>query len=302
MGSPFEQPMEELGMIVDTKIGRIANPVERFFAFCRERDAVRQRRAAGLPKPWTEDSIIQSYRFCNIRREEDRVTQWIRENWREPYAQDPDLWFVMVVARLLNRPDSLGELGYPVPWSRVHFLQILKLRRDRGDKNFSSAYMITNAGHKMFKEIYLADYTLEPLWRARERLRPRNGDSLNSYHMLLGQMHGFGSFLAAQVVADLKYTPPFEGAADWHSFAASGPGSRRGLNRVLARPVDAPWKEDDWRVALGRLREAVEPMFLAAGMEMLHNQDIQNCNCEFDKYERARLGEGRPKQRYPGAA
>lgn len=29
-------------------------------------------------------------------------------------------------------------------------------------------------------------------------------------------------------------------------------------------------------------------------------QDIQNCLCEFDKYERVRLGEGAPKQRYPG--
>lgn len=43
-------------MSIDTKIGRITDPVERFFAFCQERDAVRQRRAAGLPKPWTEDN------------------------------------------------------------------------------------------------------------------------------------------------------------------------------------------------------------------------------------------------------
>lgn len=286
--------------MIDTAIGQIQDPVQRFFAFIKERHSVTLKRQRGEPKPWTLDTILQSYRFCSAYRELDAVTIWIRKNWREPHADDPDLWFAMVIARLLNQPESLGALGWPVPWSRVHFLQILKLRRDKKLRNFNSAYMITNAGHAMFKEIYLADYTLEPLWRAKERLRPRRGDTLNSYHMLLGQFHGFGSFLAAQVVADLKYTPPFAGAQDWHSFAASGPGSRRGLNRVLGRGVKDNWAEEDWRAELGRLRAAVEPMFAAAAMEMPHNQDLQNCNCEFDKYERARLGEGRPKQLYPG--
>jgi hypothetical protein len=32
--------------------------------------------------------------------------------------------------------------------------------------------------------------------------------------------------------------------------------------------------------------------------EPLHAQDLQNCLCEFDKYERARLGQGVPKQIY----
>lgn len=292
--------MEELGMIVDTKIGRIANPVERFFAFCRERDAVRQRRAAGLPKPWTEDSVIQSYRFCNIRREDDRVTQWIRENWREPYAQDPDLWFAMVVARLLNQPESLTALGWPVPWSCRDWLGVLKARKDAGQRNFNAAYIVSTNGRPMAKELYLADEVLEPLWRARERLRPQPGDTLGAYHILLGQFQGLGSFMTAQVIADLKYAPPLAQARDWHTFAASGPGSRRGLNRVLGRPVEAPWKEDDWRTALGRLRTAVEPMFAAAGMEMVHNQDLQNCLCEVFKYYKA-LDGGRPKQRYGGA-
>jgi hypothetical protein len=42
------------------------------------------------------------------------------------------------------------------------------------------------------------------------------------------------------------------------------------------------------------LREAVSHKY---GKPM-HAQDLQNCLCEFDKYERARLGEGTPKQIY----
>jgi len=71
-------------------------------AWISEREAIRVRREAGQPKPWTDDPILQEGRFCNIRRENDRVTCWIAQNWREPHADDPELWFAMAVARLVN--------------------------------------------------------------------------------------------------------------------------------------------------------------------------------------------------------
>jgi hypothetical protein len=43
-------------------------------------------------------------------------------------------------------------------------------------------------------------------------------------------------------------------------------------------------------------------MFKKARMPQLHAQDLQNCLCEFDKYERVRLGEGRPKAKYNGVS
>ena len=72
-------------------------------------------------------------------------------------------------------------------------------------------------------------------------------------------------------------------------------GSRRGLNRVCGHPVDSAWREEHWRAMLRALRDSTNARLK---MEPLTAQDIQNCLCEFDKYERARLGEGRPKQKY----
>jgi hypothetical protein len=108
---------------------------------------------------------------------------------------------------------------------------------------------------------------------------------------LLTQFDGLGSFIAAQIIADLKYMPPLDKAKDWHTFASSGPGSRRGLNRVCGRAVNESWTEDKWRAALTALQEKIKPL-------EMHAQDLQNCLCEFDKYERVRLGEGEPKQIY----
>jgi DNA adenine methylase len=113
---------------------------------------------------------------------------------------------------------------------------------------------------------------------------------------------GFGSFLAGQVVADLKYDSPLNRAPDWWTWAASGPGSRRGLNRVLGRPKSSPWDETEWLQSLQRLHEIIGPRIAAAGMPEIHMQDLQNCLCEWDKFERVRLGEGKPRSRYPGQA
>jgi 5-hmdU DNA kinase, helical domain len=283
---------------MQTEITKIKDPIDRLFAFARERHAIYQRRAAGKNPPWTEDEILREYRFCNVYRELDKVTTWIRDNWRTPNNDDPDLWFAMCVARLFNQPESLAVIGYPVPFDLVKFSRKIVNHKRAGGKCFNAAYIVSTAGFTMDKIAYVSHNVLTPLWKGRERLRPTENDTLNSYHMNLGQMQGFGSFMSAQVVADIKYHPPLDNAKDWETFAASGPGSRRGLNYVLGRARKDPWEEDKWRLELGRLREQLLPMFARAKMPKPHAQDIQNLLCEWSKYWRAATEEKMPKQKY----
>jgi hypothetical protein len=207
-----------------TQIGSIANHVERFFAFIRERHAVYHRRAAGNPRPWTDDPILREYSFCNIYREFDRTTRWIAENWRTPHATDPDLFFAMGIARLVNLPETLAELGYPVPWNAEHFLAVLGDRKARDERMYSGAYILGTGGRGGYgeKPDYQAQAIFAPLWRARDRLRPRAGESLREFHNRLGDFHGMGGFITAQVIADLKYAEPLRSALDWETYAASG--------------------------------------------------------------------------------
>jgi hypothetical protein len=279
-------------------IPAINDPTDRFVAVMRVRENIRLRREQGLPRPWTSDPILHTFRFCNIRREDDRTTRWIADHWRTPHQDDPDLWFAMVVARFVNWPDTLAELGYPVPWESERFAAVLNARKSRGETCFSPAYNISNGGSTTPKAEHLAQTVFAPLWSRRKQLRPREDDSLLGYCGRLKDMPGFASFMAAQVVADMKYVPPLLGARDWVTFAAPGPGSKRGLNRVLGRLVDAPWRDDAvWHRQLILFRAKIEPLFSAAGLDLSHAQDTQNMLCEFDKYERAREGQ-RLKRRY----
>lgn len=273
---------------------------ERLVAFIVERETVRQLRERGSPWPWTSDPILQQFRFCNVHREDDTVTRWIAENWRTPYSDYKDVWHLMALARWFNEPRTLGRYQhynkkFPA-WSRAVLESSTAEQKSQGVRVFNPAYMITTAGVKQDKLEYLCD-KLDLLWRRREGMRPRSGDTLCSYQMLLSSFDGMGSFLAGQVVADLRYTAPLDAASDLETFACSGPGSRRGLARVVGRHPHFHWKEDEWRAVHYKLQVRVNQMLYRHKIK-LHGQDLQNCLCEFDKYERARLGEGRPKQRF----
>jgi hypothetical protein len=279
--------------------------IQELFAFIKERHDIYLRRQVGKPKPWTTDKILQQYRFTNCYRELDVVTTWIREHWRVPYVEHSDVWFAMTVARFVNRPESLVALGRPLPWRPKNFIKMMESFKQQGDKAYSSAYMINAVGMQghnyTSKAAYLADQVLGPLWRERAKLRPRHGDKLADFAGRLLPYHGMGGgFMTAQVIADTKFTEPLKSAEDWWTWAAPGPGSRRGLNRVLGRAVDQPWKDDEWLRQLNLLQTKIDPLVRAAGMPRLSGQDLQNCLCEYFKYSKVITGTGRPKQLYPG--
>jgi hypothetical protein len=278
----------------------IKDPVERLFAFMEERHAIHTRRTKHQNKPWTDDPILRDYRFCNIYRNLDRVTVWIHTNWCEPHKEDPDLWFAMCVARLLNLPESLNVVGYPVPWNEAKFSQKIKRHRDTGGKCFNAAYIVSTNGISMDKLGYVAQSVLSPLWDNRKTLRPREGDTLMSWHLQLMKHNGMGNFIAAQVVADLKHFDPYLlHAPDHATFVAPGPGSIRGLSVIEGRKIKAV---KEFRSALECLDKKISPMVKAAGMPPVDRQDLQNCLCEYSKYMRAINTGQMPKQKYRWSA
>lgn len=274
------------------------------FTWMVKRHRIYERRQTGMPKPWTQDLILQRFRFCNVYRELDTVTVWINKHWRQPHLWDPDVWFAMVVARLINWPDSLAEGFYPVPWDtkKDHWVRALNDRKERKVKVFTGAYMIhADATHSGSKVDYLAEMVLTPMWERRDELRPKAGDTLNSFHKRLMTCRDMGSFMAGQVVCDTKYVDQhLKMAPDWWTWACPGPGSMRGLNRVFEREKNSPWRNSEWLEKLGELHKVINILVDRYRMPLIHAQDLQNCLCEFDKYERVRLGEGLPRSLYPG--
>jgi hypothetical protein len=267
----------------------------------RERHSIYLKKQAGKPKPWTKDKILQQYRFCCVYRELDKVTTWIRQNWRAPNEDHPDVWFAMAIARLINWPDTLAELKFPIPWKPMHFMKVLNNRRACGEKVYTGAYMIHADGEQGYsKPDYQALKVFNPMWKQRAEIRPRDGDTLASFYDRLSTCQDMGSFMAGQVIADAKFTGPLRWAQDWWTWAISGPGSRKGLNIVLGRDSKAKWKESEWKKEFDKLYPVVRAKVEKLEMPGISAQDCQNALCEFSKYWRVQHGGSPPRSRYPG--
>lgn len=262
-----------------------------------ERHSIYLKRKEGVEYPWTKDPILRDFRFCNVYRELDAVTVWIRENWREPFDEDKDLWFAMVVARLLNQPGSMEEVGFPIPWAPNNFKKKLHRYSAKDNRVFNAAYIVSTNGVAMDKIDYITDRVLTPMYSRKGFVRPGLGENCQALYEKLMVFDGMGSFMSAQVVADMKHTSVMAKANDLFTFVASGPGSRRGLNRMVGREINSPWKEHEWRGVVLEVGERVNSD-IPPWMDKIDMQDFQNCLCEFDKYMRAANGEGKPKQRY----
>lgn len=248
-----------------------------------EREAVRIKKEAGAPKPWTTDPVLQSYRFCNVRREDDKVTRWIKDNWREPYADHPNLWFAMCISRQINWPDTLADIGFPEDWKPEVVRMKMLSRAAMGEKLWTGAYMLRgNVEKGGDKPKYFTD-NMTVLWKAQDK--PTTRDTLQSYHERLVEYPGWGSFLAAQAVADLKHTVWLVHADDWWDWAALGPGSTKGLHLLHDRPLNKTLSQAQGLEEMLEVRERVKPL-LGSHVGKLCLQDIQNCLCESVKYNR----------------
>lgn len=270
-----------------------------FVHWVKEREAVRLRRAVGQPAPWTDDPAIADWCYCNIDREDDAVTRWIRQNWTYPYTPD-GIWsadyytLAMMVARVFNLPATLEVLGQPVEsvlWLE-HAEEELWKKKKRGERIWNGAYIVSTNGKRMPK---ITRYS-KVLGEAAEHLENIDAQqTLAEAHEAIKQVEGFSNFLAAQVVADLKNTPnhPLRLAEDWWTFSAPGPGSLRGLGWFWETKVTAR----NYYEAIERSWGEVKEEFPVEIVRKLCRQNLQNCFCEFDKYMRVRTG-GRAKRRF----
>lgn len=279
---------------------------EHLIHWMTERNSIRLQRNRGLPPPWTTDAIIANYRFCNVRRMDDKVSQWLEAWHKENIARRnkrPKVSSVAVACmagRLINRIESLQRLPYPLPYDEAAWTEgLLNIRRD-GQTVFTGAYVINGAlgGDKILQ---VTQKVLRPLWEARNQI-PTDGHSMRMVHASLNNRPGIASFMAGQAVADLRWVLPDLPWEDRHTWAPRGPGSARGVNRLLGRELEATMKFDDWLKHLLDLYAATRER-LPKMCKRLELMDFQNCMCEFDKYRRLMRGEGSVRSKYvPRAA
>lgn len=254
------------------------------------------------PKPWTRDPVFQRTYFCNVHREDDKVTQYIRRDFLLPVLEDY-YEFAIAVARFINWPDTLAYICNIYRCMPDEICKVLDERQSQGLKVFGDAYIVSTCGRRMGKVAYMREMLLpaahEGLGPASEAHRYlRATPTLKGAYGLVSGIFGIQSFMAGQILADLKNTPdhPLQKAEDWWEWATPGPGSQRGMSWLFNGDPSQRFTQNDFLHNLRYFRKLMDFPLL----DSVCNQDLQNCLCEFDKYCRVKAGTGRSKRSYPG--
>lgn len=281
-----------------------------------KREEARVNKEAGRPKPWTDDPVLQVARFCNVRRMDDKVSRWLVDNWY-PVLMNPTgklekqkLLAAAGLARLVNWPDALDGLRAPRSgvfreWdpkiATAHFQKI----KAAGGKVFTGAYIINGVNTDGLDKIGVIIRQVNTLYLHPELL---DSDSMQSTHTKLMQVSGIGSFIAGQLVADLRHVYPGPWR-DAHRWAPVGPGSRRGLGWLRGwdgvAPLERVGQEEfvEWLLQVRNffVRMTRDGKLARVWIDrQLEMHDLQNCLCEFDKYMRLTMGTGRAKNKFDG--
>src|SRR5579859_5595828 len=184
---------------------------EEFYAFMRKREGIRLARAAGKPAPWTDDPILRKYSFTNVKREHDRTSRLLREEFYSPNSGDTKERILLncATARYFGTIEMARAIGWQKSWNPERVRKIAQRRADAGERVFTGAYVITNAGIPGSKIDVVVDVFLTSLWEQRkEVVAAAKGDCWQPLVERLQQVYGFGGtgFQAKETILDTRYT------------------------------------------------------------------------------------------------
>jgi hypothetical protein len=266
---------------------------DTYWRFACERQDIFFKRVSGLPPPWTNDPILRGYRFTNVYRASDRVSQYlIRRVIYEGDQSEEEVFFRTLLFKLFNRIetwDLLQESVGPISWKTFNLDQYdhaLEEALRRGTKVYSAAYIMpcpTFNGRRKHKNHLLL---LAKMMRDGLPFKVASARSLRDVFLLLRSYPSLGNFLAYQFAIDLNYSSLTDFSE--MDFVVAGPGAQSGIRKAFNDTAGLS-EEDVIRAVTEFASREFERLGLAFRPlcgRPLQLIDCQNLFCEVDKYSR----------------
>lgn len=287
---------------------------ELYWKFAAERHRVFEARVAGAPWPWTQDQILQEYKFCNVYRAADRVSQYLIRNvaYSEDGSSAADRLFQIVAFRNFSNISTwktvieiLGHLPRIADLESGAFEAALTEAKDRNGGLYTGAFILcaTNAYGRKTKHLNHVELFRDMFVRSRLAERILEAESLEEVYELLHAFPLMGDFMSYQMAIDLNYSEHVNFSEN--DFTKPGPGALRGIKKVFSglgglTPQEViMWMVDNQDAEFARL--GLE--FNGLWGRPIQAIDAQNLFCETDKYCREAVPElasarSRIKSRY----
>ena len=267
-----------------------------YWYFASERQQMFARRVEGEPGPWTDDPILREFKFCNVFRAADRVSQYmIRDVCYHDEPCTPTRTGCSRSSR--SAPSARPPPGGQPATSSAATRSWTTWRTGRSPARWSTpgpgngglytgAFILCatdaygqSAKHRnhveLFRHMFLHDQLGAKLLDAR------------SLREVYGLLHGYplmGDFMSYQTTIDLNYSALI-GFSE-NEFTQAGPGALRGIKKCFSDLGDyTPAEIVLW------MTERQDEEFARLGLPFgglwgrpLHAIDCQGLFCETDKY------------------
>lgn len=274
---------------------RTTKVYDTYWRFAAERQAIFFRRYDGKEAPWTDDVILNSYKFTNAYRASDRVSQYlIRHVIYEGDQSVDELFFRIMLFKIFNKISTwrlfikvFGAVRY-VDYEQHHYDAVITDAMARGEAVFSAAYIMPSGsstfGEKKKHRNYLK--LLEKMMRENVPIQIAKARLMrDAFEILLGYPM-IGDFLAYQLVTDLNYSCLTDFSE--MEFVMPGPGARSGIRKCFETTGGLSDTDLIRRVADMQEKEFEQRgiTFRSLWGRQLQLIDCQNLFCEVDKYSR----------------
>lgn len=270
---------------------------DSYWKFAALRQEAFFKRLEGNSYPWSSDPIINKYRFTNVYRAADRVSQYLIKEviYKDGLPNSPkEILFRILLFKLFNKIETWELLK-----SKISNLIFEEFQFKLYDKVLNNA--ITNS-----KRIYSAAYIMpsgksyfgfqrkhsnhlkliELIINSNTHERLMSAKTMQYAFEILKQFPGLGDFLAYQFLIDVNYSTITNFSES--EFVVAGPGAKGGISKCFTDTAGLNHVEI---IKLMTDRQELEFERLGLSFKNLWGRrlqliDCQNIFCEVDKYAR----------------
>lgn len=310
--------------------------LQLFFETMYERMMIWKRRfIEQKPQPWTENAILRDSKFTNVYRELDRNSQWqIRNILLDDSLSPVNLIWKLMVFRFFNNPETFKRgvewrgwrNGIP-DWKDYDedvFASFIEEVRKSGQNPYTNAYLINSMSAPGKSRDWC--YTRLVIPTLHKRIPQlisvvRNADSPESIITYLKTVPAVADFIAHEFYQDFTYIPRYTDREfmrfTQNDFTNVGPGASVGIRLIYPNLKTAReqkqaiyWLRDaaeEQLTKIGTLKG--EPMgYLEWDKESKEYKLTDKCNitlhqiemwlCEFQKYWKMMIGEGKQRSKF----
>ena len=259
--------------------------------FIDERIKIWKNKISGKSFPYTKNSVLSKYRFCNIFREFDKQTIEFH-TLLNPLRNNFPLWLLnMFYCRMVARPQTIRTIGL-LSFDAIKNQNLYKKLINLPSPRFGTPYVFPISAIQKSKtptrELFISEYLPTIIKSVAEEIGMWNKKSVYDGVQKIIPIFGYNLyFLWTEILIDVAYQYPQY--IDLFERFPIGPGSTPTLKKINANKDLSLLVKD---LSLLKLNTGLtfygKPLRLSA-------ENWEGIGCEYRKYTNLKAGKGRKR-------